>query len=79
MAYDPSEELKVLFHRVLSRNLNSVSVCFDIVIFILDNIETLTFDHNVMATYFPNILKVISFCLYGFCKCIIEEFGITLA
>jgi hypothetical protein len=58
VAYDPSEELKVLFHRVLAHNLTSVSVCFDIVMFILDNLETLTHEHNIMATYFPNMFKV---------------------
>ncbi|KAL4240767.1 AP-5 complex subunit zeta-1 [Mactra antiquata] len=60
VAYDPSEELKVLFHRVLSHNINTISVCFDIVLFILDNIETLTYDHKVMATYFPNMLKLLA-------------------
>ncbi|XP_060578287.1 AP-5 complex subunit zeta-1-like [Ruditapes philippinarum] len=60
VAYDPSEELKVLFHRVLAHNLTSVSVCFDIVMFILDNLETLTHEHNIMATYFPNMFKLLA-------------------
>ncbi|XP_045212843.2 AP-5 complex subunit zeta-1-like [Mercenaria mercenaria] len=58
VAYDPSEELKVLFHRVLAHNLNTASVCFNIIMFILDNLETLTHEHNIMSAYFPNIFKL---------------------
>jgi len=58
VAYDPQHELKTLFHKVLQKNFNNNNVSFDIVLFILDNLEKLTWDTNIMATYFPNLLKV---------------------
>lgn len=58
VAYDPQQELKTLFHKVLQKTFNNNIVSFDIVLFILDNLEKLTLDTDMMATYFPNILKV---------------------
>ena len=60
MAYDPQEELSNMFHTVLSRQYNSHAVAFDIVLFILDNLENLCYNYQILSVYFPNILKVSS-------------------
>ena len=60
MAYDPQEELSIMFHRVLSRQYGTHTVAFDIIMFILDNLESLCYDYNILAVFFPNILKVSS-------------------
>ena len=39
-------------------------MAFDIIMFTLDNLETLTYDYNILATYFPNILKVTNKALF---------------
>ena len=61
MAYDPQEELSNMFHTVLSRQYNSHAVAFDIILFVLDNLEHLCYNYQILSVFFPNILKV---CLY---------------
>ncbi|XP_052766199.1 AP-5 complex subunit zeta-1-like [Mya arenaria] len=60
VAYDPQQELRTLFHRVLSRKFTSTAIAFDIIMFTLDNLESLTHDYNIMATYFPNLFKILA-------------------
>ena len=38
----------------------SHTVAFDIIMFILDNLESLCYDYNILSVFFPNILKVSS-------------------
>ncbi|KAH3747151.1 hypothetical protein DPMN_181572 [Dreissena polymorpha] len=60
VAYDCQQELNKLFHGVLSRNFDQTAVSFDIVMFVLDNLEKLTHQYHVMAIYFPNIFKILA-------------------
>ena len=64
VAYDPQEEFSTMFHRVLSRHCSSHAVAFEIVLFILDNLEQLCYDYQILSVFFPNILKVS--CMYGY-------------
>ena len=57
MAYDPQDEFSTMFHRVLSRHYNSHTVAFEIVLFIMDNLERLCYDYQILSVFFPNILK----------------------
>ncbi|ESO96245.1 hypothetical protein LOTGIDRAFT_176617, partial [Lottia gigantea] len=57
VVHDPQETYQHVFTEILSQHYTDQGLMFDIVNFIMDNLDTLCYKTSILSTYFPNIFK----------------------
>ncbi|ESP03920.1 hypothetical protein LOTGIDRAFT_230221 [Lottia gigantea] len=60
VVHDPQETYQHVFTEILSQHYTDQGLMFDIVNFIMDNLDTLCYKTSILSTYFPNIFKILA-------------------
>ncbi|XP_076452944.1 AP-5 complex subunit zeta-1-like [Babylonia areolata] len=60
VVHDPQEVYTHVFGHLLSQQFQDPGFAFDVVVFLCSNIDTLCYNTNILAYFFPNILKILA-------------------